>query len=128
MPRGRPRKKKEDDNAERDRIQEKEAEEIAKPVVTPPAKQKEDPDERLNRLRQKEFKKKEPVIASEVPSYDPLYQKLFEAPDGTLIIGDKGADRIWYRTDNKGGGMFINPRREVLSPDEVARKQLLQKR
>lgn len=34
-------------------------------------------------------------------------QRYFEAPDGTVLIGDANKDRIWYRP----GNCWINPKR-----------------
>ena len=38
-------------------------------------------------------------------------EKLFEAPDGTIIPGEKTKDRLWYRQMNDGKGGWINPKR-----------------
>ena len=38
-------------------------------------------------------------------------QQYFEAPDGTIIVGEKSATRIWYRAGNDGEGMWIRPKR-----------------
>jgi hypothetical protein len=38
-------------------------------------------------------------------------QKYFEAPDGTVIIGEADKQQIWYRAGNGGKGFFINPKR-----------------
>lgn len=47
------------------------------------------------------------------PVLEPLGsgQKYFEAPDGTIMIGEADKDRLWYRKGNGGKGMWINPRR-----------------
>ena len=36
------------------------------------------------------------------------HEKLFEAPDGAILIGAKNSERLWYRK----GNMFINPMRK----------------
>lgn len=41
----------------------------------------------------------------------PPTQRYFEAPDGTLIIGEADKQQIWYRGMNNGKGGWINPRR-----------------
>lgn len=38
-------------------------------------------------------------------------QKYFEAPDGTLIIGEADRQQVWYRKLNDGKGGWINPKR-----------------
>lgn len=38
-------------------------------------------------------------------------QKYFEAPDGTIIIGEADKQQIWYRGGNDGKGAYINPKR-----------------
>jgi hypothetical protein len=38
-------------------------------------------------------------------------QAYFEAPDGTIIIGDDSRDQVWYRQMNKGKGGWINKKR-----------------
>lgn len=38
-------------------------------------------------------------------------QAYFEAPDGTVIIGDDTKNEIWCRTLNEGKGGWINKRR-----------------
>jgi hypothetical protein len=38
-------------------------------------------------------------------------QAYFEAPDGTIIIGDDSRDQVWYRQMNKGKGGWINKQR-----------------
>ena len=38
-------------------------------------------------------------------------QRYFEAPDGTVLIGEDTQPHIWYRAGNEGKGMFINPKR-----------------
>lgn len=35
----------------------------------------------------------------------------FEAPDGTLVAGEKGQTRLWYRKMNGGKGGWIRPKR-----------------
>ena len=46
-----------------------------------------------------------------LPQFNQVTQKLFEAPDGTILIGEKDARQLWYRKGNNGKGMFIRPRR-----------------
>lgn len=41
----------------------------------------------------------------------PVGQKYFEAPDGTLIVGDADKQQVWYRKLNNGQGGWINPKR-----------------
>lgn len=41
----------------------------------------------------------------------PPTQRYFEAPDGTLIIGEADKQQIWYRGMNNGKGGWINPKR-----------------
>ena len=56
-------------------------------------------------LKEKEKdKKKEPAPLE--PGF-----KYFEAPDGTLIIGEADKQQVWYRAGNGGKGCFINPKR-----------------
>lgn len=38
-------------------------------------------------------------------------QKYFEAPDGTILIGEEDATHMWWRAGNGGKGMYINPKR-----------------
>jgi len=38
-------------------------------------------------------------------------QMYFEAPDGTLVVGEVGKQQLWYRKGNNGKGMWINPKR-----------------
>jgi hypothetical protein len=47
------------------------------------------------------------------PKLEPLGpgQKYFEAPDGTVLIGEDTNPHMWYRAGNDGKGMWINPRR-----------------
>ena len=61
-----------------------------------------------------EEKKEEPAKAVQVkPKLEPLGpgQKYFEAPDGTILIGEADMPRLWYRAGNEGKGMYINPKR-----------------
>ena len=61
-----------------------------------------------------EEKKEEPAKAVQVkPKLEPLGpgQKYFEAPDGTILIGEADMPHLWYRAGNDGKGMFINPKR-----------------
>jgi hypothetical protein len=47
------------------------------------------------------------------PKLEPLGpgQRYFEAPDGTVLIGEDTQPHIWYRAGNEGKRMFINPKR-----------------
>lgn len=47
------------------------------------------------------------------PKLEPLGpgQKYFEAPDGTILIGEADMPHLWYRAGNGGKGEWINPRR-----------------
>ena len=47
------------------------------------------------------------------PKLEPLGpgQKYFEAPDGTVLIGEDSNPHMWYRAGNDGKGMWINPKR-----------------
>lgn len=38
-------------------------------------------------------------------------QKYFEAPDGTVLIGEEDKQQLWYRNGNNGKGCWINPKR-----------------
>lgn len=61
-----------------------------------------------------EEKKEEPAKAVQVkPKLEPLGpgQKYFEAPDGTILIGEADMPHLWYRAGNEGKGMYINPKR-----------------
>lgn len=37
--------------------------------------------------------------------------RLFEAPDGYVMYGEKDETQVWYRMGNGGRGMWINPHR-----------------
>lgn len=54
-----------------------------------------------------------PAPTPEAKKLEPLGpgQAYFEAPDGTVIIGEETADRLWYRQGNGGKGMYINKKR-----------------
>ena len=39
------------------------------------------------------------------------HQRLFEAPDGTIIVGDADKDQVWFGRLNGGKGGWINPHR-----------------
>lgn len=61
-----------------------------------------------------EEKKEEPAKAVQVkPKLEPLGpgQRYFEAPDGTVLIGEDTNPHMWYRAGNNGKGMWINPKR-----------------
>lgn len=61
-----------------------------------------------------EEKKEEPAKAVQVkPELEPLGpgQQYFEAPDGTVLIGEDTNPHMWYRAGNNGKGMWINPKR-----------------
>lgn len=64
-----------------------------KPVV------KEKPDEAKET-------KKERVLEPLQPG-----QKYFEAPDGTIIVGESDKQQVWYRQGDGGRGCYINPKR-----------------
>lgn len=49
-------------------------------------------------------------VAKELPPLGPG-QAYFEAPDGTIIIGEDEKDHIWYRGLNGGKGGWINKKR-----------------
>lgn len=57
--------------------------------------------------------KEEKPVEPKKQVLDPLEptQQYFEAPDGTVMTGEKSADRLWYRKGNGGNGMWINPMR-----------------
>lgn len=61
----------------------------------------------------KEEEKREEVLKQAAPKLEPLGpgQAYFEAPDGTIVIGDDTKNEIWYRAGNNGKGMFINRKR-----------------
>lgn len=61
-----------------------------------------------------EEKKEEPAKTVQVkPKLEPLGpgQRYFEAPDGTVLIGEDTNPHMWYRAGNNGNGMWINPKR-----------------
>jgi len=61
-----------------------------------------------------EEERKETAKAVQVkPKLEPLGpgQKYFEAPDGTILIGEADMPHLWYRAGNEGKGMYINPKR-----------------
>jgi len=39
-------------------------------------------------------------------------QKYFQAPDGTIVIGSKDVNEVWYRKGNNGKGCWVNPYRD----------------
>jgi hypothetical protein len=41
----------------------------------------------------------------------PAGQRLFETPDGEIILGDETRDRAWSRHMNNGKGGWCNPKR-----------------
>ena len=47
------------------------------------------------------------------PKLEPLGpgQRYFEAPDGTVLIGEDTNPHMWYRAGNEGKGQWINPKR-----------------
>jgi hypothetical protein len=61
----------------------------------------------------KEIEQKEKVLKKEPVKLEPLQvgQAYFEAPDGTVIIGEDTKNEIWYRAGNNGKGMYINKKR-----------------
>ncbi len=93
--------------------------------VEPEATPEPDKDEdRRARLVQKSPADRVPIIDTRVPDFDPINQKLFEAPDGHIMVGGIGDARMWYPKCK----MFINPRHERLSVDERARRALARSR
>ena len=61
-----------------------------------------------------EEKREEPAKAVQVKlKLEPLGpgQKYFEAPDGTILIGEADMPHLWYRAGNGGKGEWINPKR-----------------
>lgn len=56
---------------------------------------------------------KESKPAPTVKVLDPLGpgQAYFEAPDGTVIIGEDTKDQVWYRALRNGKGGWINRKR-----------------
>ncbi len=62
----------------------------------------------------KEEEKKSEMLTVEKPKgIEPLApgQAYFEAPDGTIIIGEGDKDQVWYRGLNGGKGGWINRKR-----------------
>ena len=82
---------------------------ICEVVVVPEvAEQKE------NEVINHEEEREETAKAVQVkPKLEPLGpgQKYFEAPDGTILIGEADMPHLWYRAGNEGKGMYINPKR-----------------
>lgn len=60
--------------------------------------------------REEEIKEKEVILKSNVNKLGEG-QAYFEAPDGSILIGDAVHDRLWYRAGNNGRGMWINKKR-----------------
>jgi len=56
------------------------------------------------------------------PDFDPVHQKLFEAPDGHFMVGEIGAKKVWYPKQ----GMWILPKRESLTADQVVARRKAQ--
>lgn len=68
---------------------------------------------------------KKVVLAVEKPKVDPAIaesrkaldkplepgQKLFESPEGYIMIGESEKNQVWCRHSNNGKGSWINPRR-----------------
>ena len=71
-----------------------EVKEESKPVV-PEAKHAEEKKEEAK-----------PVLKNTLPPLEPT-QQYFEAPDGTVLVGEKSATRLWYRKES----IWINPKR-----------------
>jgi hypothetical protein len=69
---------------------------------------KSDQDTRMRALR--EHDNPEPPKSNKVDALQPG-QKYFEAPDGTLVIGEESQGQLWHRKMNNGKGGWINPRR-----------------
>lgn len=77
--------------------------------------------EKDNAEKEKEEKTVNGILKKEEPNADakptitiePLQpgQKYFEAPDGTIIIGESDKQQVWYRKLNNGKGGWINPKR-----------------
>lgn len=61
------------------------------------------------RIEEKEERK--PEVKAPVLDQLGANEQYFEAPDGTIIKGDKSKDRLWYRNMNNGEGGWINPKR-----------------
>lgn len=74
---------------------------------------KSQPAEVINANVREEKEEREEVLKAEAPNVEPLGpgQKYFEAPDGTMLIGEATANQIWYRNGNGGKGMWVNPKR-----------------
>lgn len=83
--------------------------EVAPEVQTEPAvpEPEDKAESRRARLIQKPPEERAQRFSSEIPAIDSRYQKLFEAPDGTIMVGEKSANKMWYPR----GGIFILPRR-----------------
>ena len=62
-----------------------------------------------NDAEEKKEKEKENVVLKKEAKLEPLApgQQYFEAPDGTVLIGESTAQRLWYRK----GNTWINPKR-----------------
>lgn len=60
-----------------------------------------------------EKEEREEVLTKKAPALEPILpsQAYFEAPDGTILVGEASADRMWYRAGNDGKGMWINRKR-----------------
>jgi hypothetical protein len=93
MPKGIPKKKNVVDRLEIDPL--------ASPLV---ATVFEDVKKQLNQ---------QPAPLPKVKALDPLGpgQAYFEAPDGTIVVGEDTKDSVWYRALNKGKGGWINRKR-----------------
>lgn len=94
--------------------------EEARPVEV--KKKLSDDENREIRLKQKPVVRE---IPKEVPEYDLATQRLFEAPDGAILVGDKDRTFMIYKVPGTNETMRILPRREPISIDEVAKKNLL---
>ncbi len=100
----------------------------SKPVVTPKV-QKPEPiakvkevkeiahvrEEKKEEIKKDVLREVEPVGVQvpKVQKLDPLGpgQAYFEAPDGTVLVGEADKAQLWYRAGNGGKGMFINQKR-----------------
>ena len=98
----------------------KAAKEAEKQAVKAKAQAEKDEKDakRAARLQQKGKASDPKKLETTIPEYDPLTQKLFEAPNGHIIVGDKGKRRILYR-DGSSGGVMINPLRRSRTNEPI---------
>jgi len=89
-----------------------------KTVVVKKARPAKEVEETLIEEHEIEVKPKEKVNEAKKEEkkgvLEPLQpgQKYFEAPDGTVIIGEADKQQVWYRAGNEGKGCYINPKRD----------------